>query len=90
LLLSTFSRFLPKALQETYILDLKQVKIPLIMPDPKDIRITVARMLMDLLGLGFSLWYAVTRHFLAQNGMALVYSIEVRMNQHLHFQVLCA
>lgn len=59
------------------MLDLKKVTIPLLMPDPEDIRITAARLLTNIAGLGFSLWYAFTRHFLANNGMGLAYSIEV-------------
>ena len=59
------------------MVDLKQVTIPLLMPDPEDIRITVARLLTNIAGMGFSLWYAVTRHFLSNNLMGLAYSIEV-------------
>ena len=77
LLFSTFQKYIPQKLRDTYVVDLKQVTIPLLMPDPEDIRITVARLLTNIAGMGFSLWYAVTRHFLSNNLMGLAYSIEV-------------
>jgi hypothetical protein len=59
------------------VVDLKQITIPLLMPEPEDIRISAARLLTHIAALGFTLWYAFTKHFLANNGMGLAYSIEV-------------
>lgn len=59
------------------IVDMKQATVPFLMPEPDDIQISLARLLCNIVALMFSLWYAFTRHFLANNGMGLSYSIEV-------------
>ena len=87
LLFSTFHMVIPQKLRETYVIDLKQVAIPVLMPEPEDIRINAARLLTNMAGLGFSLWYAMTKHFLANNGMGLAYSIEVCP---LHVHLTCS
>lgn len=76
LLFSTFYKVIPQSLRDFYVIDLRQVSIPVLIPEPEDIRINAARLLTNTAGLGFSLWYAVTKHFLANNGMGLAYSIE--------------
>lgn len=77
LIFSSVSKWLPERLHGMMVLDLKQATVPLLMPEPDDIQISVARLLCNLIALGFSLWYAFTKHFLANNGMGLSYSIEV-------------
>jgi hypothetical protein len=75
LLYSTFSPHFPASLSRR--LSVKQVTIPLLMPHPEDISISLAQILCNLLGLAASLVYARTRHFLSNNGLGLAYSIEV-------------
>lgn len=59
------------------LVDVKQATVPVIMPEPADVQISLARLLCNIVALIFSLWYAFTRHFMANNGMGLSYSIEV-------------
>eukprot|EP00892_Ulva_mutabilis_P008067 jgi/Ulvmu1/5632/UM023_0172.1 len=76
LIYSSTSSRMPQKLHQIMIVDWKQGTVPVIMPEPADVQISLARLLCNLIALVFSTWYATSRHFLANNGMGLSYSIE--------------
>ena len=68
---------LPKSIRDRMLVDIKNVTIPYVMPEPEDITLTVSQAVSGLFGIACTSWYALTKHFLANNGLGLAYCLEV-------------
>ena len=47
------------------------------MDSPEDLSLSIAQILCHAVGLGFTATYALTKHYLCNNGLGLAYSLEV-------------
>ena len=81
LVFSTFRDCIPKSLKERHV-GIKQLRVPFLIPEPEDCLISVAFLLCCSVGLAAAIVYVMTRHFLANNGLGIAFSLEVRCAMH--------
>ena len=71
--------YVPESIRNREIGIKKKITIPYVMPEPTSLQLTVSELAGIILCIPLVLLYAIKKHWLANNLIAVAFSIQVRL-----------
>ena len=67
----------PAAWRDRLLIDWRGLRVPLMMGEPEDVRLSASQALAGAAGVAVTAWYAHSKHFMANNALGLAFCLEV-------------